>query len=252
MNVKSYLKRIKMEHRGNKADHTLLSQLQKQHMLTVPFENLDIIQGKRITLNVEDFFHKIVENRRGGFCYELNGLFHWLLKELGFNSCILSAQVKRADGTFEPEYDHMMLLVHLDKDYVVDVGFGNSVRSPLPLSGEEINDVSGVYRIKPNYSILYGYFFQKKRDGKWVSLYHFTKTPRSLSNFQAMCDYHQTSPDSDFTQKLLCTMATEIGHVTLSGETLTITEGGMKRVYPISSLTEREQILSQYFGITLP
>lgn len=248
MNIDAYLQRLEIKHCGN-ADHAFLSQLQNQHVLTVPFENLDIMQGKRIVLGFENFFDKIVKQHRGGFCYELNGLFYWLLQELGFQVHMISGQVANADGVFGPEFDHMALIVHLDKDYLVDVGFGDSVRSPLPLSGEVIEDVSGTFQIKRNPLVPNGYFFQKKIEGEWISEFQFTTTIRDLSEFKTMCDYQQTSTDSHFTQKLLCTIATPVGRVTLSGETLTITEGTNKNKLIISSPDERKEVLSKYFRI---
>jgi N-hydroxyarylamine O-acetyltransferase len=248
MNIDAYLQRLEIRHRGN-VDHAFLSHLQKQHMLCIPFENLDIMQRKRIVLHFNNFFNKIVEQHRGGFCYELNGLFYWLLQELGFAAYMISGRVANAAGTFGPEYDHMALIVRLDKEYIVDVGFGDSVRSPLPLSGEVIEDVSGAYRIQPNPLVQNGFLFQKKIDGQWICEYQFTTTIRDLSEFEIMCNYQQTSSESHFTQKLLCTISTPTGRITLSGDTLTMTEVTNKTKLTISSADEHQQIMSYYFGI---
>src|ERR1700751_1035456 len=88
-----------------------LSRLHLAHLYTVPFENLDIHLGRRITCEEERFFHKIVDLRRGGFCYELNGAFASLLRELGFRVTLLSARVAREDGTASPDFDHLALRV---------------------------------------------------------------------------------------------------------------------------------------------
>ena len=121
MNIQSYLTRI--EYQGSLEPNLQnLSALQKAHMQAVPFENLSIHYKQPILLNEEALYKKIVEQNRGGFCYELNGLFAWLLRSLGYKVEMLSAGVITDSGGFGPEFDHMTLLVHLEEDYLVDVG----------------------------------------------------------------------------------------------------------------------------------
>lgn len=249
MDVNAYLKRLNIEKRLA-PDLPFLSHLQKQHMLRIPFENLDIIQGKTIQLDFKAFFNKLIVNKRGGFCYELNGLFYRLLQELVFETFMLSGQVARSEDEYGPEFDHMLLLVRFDKEYIVDVGFGDSVRSPLEISGKEVVDVSGTYRIKQDPFKHNGYFFQKLIEGKWISEFKFTTIPRQLRDFENMCHYQQTSPDSYFTHKPMITLATHDGRITLSGENLTITERGTKRKLKIASPQDLEKTLNDFFGIS--
>ena len=103
------------------------------HLLAVPFEDLSIHANERIVLDVNALFDKIVRARRGGFCYELNGLFGALLQTLGFEVVMLSGGVMNPRGEFGPEYDHMALLVTLGERWLVDVGFGDCFREPLCL-----------------------------------------------------------------------------------------------------------------------
>ncbi|MEZ4850234.1 MAG: arylamine N-acetyltransferase [Bacteroidia bacterium] len=108
--INPYLQRI--EYQGDLTPSlTLLNQLQRAHLLSVPFENLDIHLPEEIRLNVEKIFQKVVHRRRGGFCYELNGLFHFLLVELGFEVKRISASVLGSKGLWGPEYDHLVNLV---------------------------------------------------------------------------------------------------------------------------------------------
>ena len=124
MDVEQYLARIKAD-APISLDLASLAKLQLAHLKAVPFENLDIHYGKQITLDVARFFEKIVINKRGGFCYEINGLFHALLCELGFNAKIISACTSREDGGFAEEYNHLAIVVTIDNfDYLVDAGFG--------------------------------------------------------------------------------------------------------------------------------
>src|SRR5262245_27861823 len=126
--IDAYLGRI--GYTGSRAPTLeVLRALHRAHLYAVPFENLDIHAGRRIVLDQDALFQKVVTHRRGGFCYELNGLFAALLRKLGFDVTLLSGRVHN-DGGFGPEYDHMTLLVKLDGRWLADVGFGSSFHDP--------------------------------------------------------------------------------------------------------------------------
>src|SRR5689334_2014409 len=112
----------------------VLRQIHRAHLFTVPFENLDIALGREIVCDEEPFLRKIVDRRRGGFCYELNGAFATLLRELGFAVTLLSGRVPRQDGSLSPEFDHLALRVDLEELWLADVGFGDSFLDPLRLA----------------------------------------------------------------------------------------------------------------------
>ena len=99
---------------GNALEPSLapLRTLHQAHLFAVPFENLSIHYGQPIVLDDAALYDKIVTRRRGGFCYELNGLFAWLLRGLGYEVSLLSAEVARAAGGFNPPFDHLTLRVH--------------------------------------------------------------------------------------------------------------------------------------------
>ncbi|MBO8172485.1 MAG: arylamine N-acetyltransferase [Bacillaceae bacterium] len=250
MNIDVYLKRIGIQDR-EKPDAVFLQELQRQHLLTVPFENLDIMIGRKISLDVEKFYDKVVEERRGGFCYELNGLFYWLLDSLGYDVDMIAGRVKREHGGFGPEFDHMALIVHLDRDVLVDVGFGRGTRVPLPLDGRENSDPDGTFRIVSDPTVSSGYAFQRKTDTEWETLYTFTTIPRNLHDFAEMCRYQQTSPESNFVRKWIVSLATPAGRITLSDFSLTVTEGASREKRELNE-RERYRILSERFGINLP
>ena len=133
MDVTRFLQRLRYQ--GSRAP-TLqtLRALQRAFLLSVPFENLDIHLGREIRLEPQALYDKIVGRRRGGFCYECNGLFRELLRALGFEAEFLSARMS-LHGRLGPEFDHIVLRVAFDRDYVVDVGNGQSCREPLPVEG---------------------------------------------------------------------------------------------------------------------
>lgn len=251
MNTRDYLDRIKIS-RVEEASHAFLARLQRQHLLTVPFENLDITKGQKIVLDESRLYNKIVVRRRGGFCYELNGLFSWLLRNLGFSVSIVSARVyDTAKDQFGPEFDHLVLLIHLEKTYLADVGFGDSFRTPIELPNGGVKDVSGRYRVFPLASGQDAYVVQEQGKDRWLSEYTFTTYPRELLDFAQMCVYHQTSSESHFTQLTVCTIATDQGRVTLSDNSLTITEGKAKRKMPVPSPEGYKRMLFEHFGVEL-
>ena len=248
MNVESYLKRINYEGSLNPS-HETLTALQKAHLLNVPFENLDIALGRPIVLNDEALFNKIVERRRGGFCYELNGLFAWLLRELGFDVVKLSAGVFSDNGGFGPYFDHMALLVQLERPWLVDVGFGDSFRRPIPLDeASDHREKFGVYRLdrtKDKFVLM-----QLTEADMWKAQYRFTLQPYEYPDYEEMCLFHQTSPDSPFTKGRVCTLATRDGRVTLRNERLITTVGNRKEERPLRD-EERGTLLREMFGVDL-
>lgn len=251
MDTRRYLTRIGMPldlDRSPDPDLDFLRELQRSHLLTVPFESLDIVRGVPIILDFQSLYAKVIERERGGFCYELNSLFGWLLRQLGYDVRLVEGQV-RNDGTFGPPFDHMALLVDLDRQYLVDVGFGDFCRSPLPMSGESRSDVSGTYKVAPAEDTDH-YFAEKLTDVEWTPTYRFTTAERDLSDFTEMCEYQQTSPESGFTGRTVCSIATDTGRVTLSDDTLTVTEHEEKRTETIDSQRKRERVLDDVFGIT--
>ena len=248
MNIKEYLNRIGFDYAENPT-LDFLTKIQAKHLLTIPFEDLDI-PSKRIELNLEKIYKKIILNKRGGFCYELNGMLHWLLTSLGFRVDMLSARVFNEEKQkFGREYDHMVLLAHLTDDYLVDVGFGDSFRNPIKMPDGEVEDVSGVYKI-----VLSGeniYELLHKNENGWQRQYSFSIEPKRFEDYREMCDYQQDSPDSHFRTRMVCTIATETGRITLSNNSLTITNGSTKTKTECNDKNEFDIMLKKYFGIVL-
>jgi N-hydroxyarylamine O-acetyltransferase len=227
-----------------------LRALHRCHMFTVPFENLDIGLGRRIVCNEDAFIRKIVGHRRGGFCYEMNGAFAALLRELGFRVTLLSARVCHEDGSIGPDFDHLTLRVDLDQVWLADVGFGDSFIEPLRLaSGPEPVLDGREFRITEQTDWLQ--VERAEPNGVWKGQYAFTLTPRSLYEFAPMCDYHQTSPESSFTRNRVCTRATLEGRITLADQKLIVTRNWKKEEQPLGSEEEWREALKKYFEIVL-
>jgi len=218
-------------------------------MLTVPFENLDIHLGRKLSLSPERIYDKIVTKKRGGFCYECNILFYELLSSLGFRVEYLSARMVQG-RTVGAEYDHMALNVHLENDYLADVGNGQSFREPLPMGGGEgWTPESLTYRIEPHENDLALYY--RKPDTDWRPRFLFSLIPRDRVEFSGMCRHHQTSPESIFSRHRIVTMALPKGRATLTGMRLTVTHGAEKETRKVASDTEYDDILKHTFGITI-
>lgn len=211
----------------------LLRELHVRHLLHVPFENLDIHWQRPIAMDVDRFLHKILVERRGGFCYELNGAFAALLGALGFDVTLLSARVLNDKGEPGPDFDHMTLLV--GGEWIADVGFGDSSLVPLRIDGTPDG----------NYRVLAGRY-QSLRGGEWRTEYVFTVQPRELHEFAPMCHYQQTSPESHFTKKKVITLAREHGRITLTGDRLIETRDGVKSETPVD---DWEATLEKMFGV---
>lgn len=250
LNPKAYLERIKYS--GSLVPNAeTLRALQLAHLLAVPFENLSIHAGEPITLSDDALFDKIVERRRGGFCYELNGLFAALLRALGFEVAMLSAEVAKAEGGFGPDFDHMALMVSLDERWIVDVGFGDSFREPLLLDerGEQAQG-ERAYRLVPDGE----YLILLERDGgaEWKMQYRFTLRPHQYSDYVGMCCYHQTSPESHFTKTRICSRATPEGRITLSEmRFITSRVGHGRQERGLTNEADYAAILREHFGILM-
>jgi len=218
-------------------------------MLHVPFENLDILVGRTIVLDEGKIFEKIVRQRRGGFCYELNGLFAALLHKLHFQVILLSARVHDG-GNPGPPFDHMTLLVQLEERWLVDVGFGDSFINPLRLDDPGEQNQRGVgYRIEREGEIWK--MMERRPDAEWTVIYQFDLQPHQLEDFSDMCRWHQNSPESHFTQKRICSLATPDGRLTLSEMKLIVTENGKRRDQILSNEGDYAKALKTHFGIEI-
>ena len=221
--------------------------LHRAHLRAVPFENLDIHLGRRITLDEAALFDKIVTRRRGGFCYEQNGLFAAALRALGFDVSLLEARVSRKDGTFGIPFDHLTLVVQLDERWLADVGFGDSFMLPLRLDdpGEQVQDGA---RFRVTHDGVTGIYARQKA-GTWTGEYQFFLKPRQLDDFAGGCEYHQASPLSSFTRDRVCSRATPEGRITVSDRRLIVTRNGQRTERDLPDEAAFHAALRDHFGI---
>ncbi len=251
MEVRQYLDRI--DALSPKAP-TLegLRDLHVAHLRTVPFENLDVYRGVPIRLDRDRILKKVVADRRGGFCYELNTAFHWLLTELGYRVTLLSAEVGRPEGGFGIPFDHMTLLAEIDGSFfLADVGFGESFLRPLRFVEGEVQE-ENEYRYRLTCHQPYWHLERAPKDGgDYLVQYRFTTIPRQLADYRAGCEYHQTSSESSFTQKVVATRALEDGRVTVTRDRVILRQGGVRSETPLADDQAFYSALARHFGIQL-
>ncbi|MDV9172121.1 arylamine N-acetyltransferase [Streptomyces sp. W16] len=254
----------------------VLRELHLRHLQTVPFENLSIHLGEEIVLEEKQLLDKVVGAGRGGFCYELNGLFGALLAALGFDVALLAARVYGDGGRLGIPYDHLALRVRTvdGSVWLADVGFGTHSHYPLAFAerGEQA-DPGGMFRITesgPDAAGVRGAEYGERafraadqadladlpdldvvRNGK--PEYRLETRPRVLGDFVAAAWWQTTSPASHFTQSLVCSRLTDDGgRITLSGRGLTVTAAdGTRDVRELAADEEVLEVYREQFGIEL-
>jgi len=225
-----------------------LRALHRAHLLAIPYENLDIHLGLQITLDPEAMFTKLVDERRGGWCYEMNGLFGRVLETLGFDVRYLSGAVGRATRGWRAQGNHLVLLVRLDRPWIADVGFGDGFLTPLPL--EPGNYWQGFLQ------------YRVSRDGpRWRVHNHefggadgfdFTLTPRALDQFGPQCRELQTSPESSFVKSTVCERFVPGGLVMLRGAVLREVSAGGVTTDAVQDAAEYDRVLRDRFDLAVP
>ncbi|XP_008302347.1 arylamine N-acetyltransferase, pineal gland isozyme NAT-10-like [Stegastes partitus] len=238
MNLEEYFKKIGFHGSYDKPDLATLKVIHKLHIMAIPFENLSIHCGEKITMDLEVIFNKVVRSSRGGWCLENNYLFNWVLREMGYETTMLGSRVfNRVINEFLPLHSHLINKVVIDgKAYTTDVSFGLSFQiwEPLELiSGKDQPQAAGVFRLldkgdvwvlektarKP---LVVNPEFAKsslvnRKDTKQI--YCFTLQPRQAEHFFDNSQKLQTDPASLFTNKSICSLQTATGFKALIGWT---------------------------------
>ena len=255
MDIPTYLNRLHYT-KPVKPDAETLRELQIAHMMNIPFENLDIELKRNIQLSEEALWEKIIVRKRGGFCYELNGLFAGLLKQIGFEVTYLNARVSNQAGELGIDFDHLALLVQIPNQpmrWLVDVGFGDSFNEPLRFEDPD-EQIQGLraYRLEQTFDPDGYITWQKNYDGSWERHYFFDLEPHSFpTDYESACLYHQTSPKSSFTRGRIISRTTPDGRVSLEDGWLIVTTNGMREKRPVVDKIEFQNLLKKYFEVVL-
>ena len=248
MEISKYIERIGFKGVPNVSIHCLKS-LHKCHIMSIPFEALDVQLEKSITLNLREIYHKVVEGNRGGYCYELNYLFNWLLNKLGFKSHIIAAQIFN-DGRFGPKFDHMAICVILDQIWLVDVGYGDLFIQPIRLSHDvEQEDLFKFYKIRKLKNNEYLLQESLDKGQPYLNRYKFELSPKRIEEFQEQNIFKQRSVDSYFVKNLVCTIATDTGRKTVLNNTFKCKTKKLTTERVIKNHKELNEILKNEFSI---
>ncbi len=247
INTQAYLNRLGID--AESPTLAFLRKIHRSHLLTIPFENLDFHYAKRIILDIDSIFTKIIVAKRGGISFELNGLLYHLLAKLGFDAHILSAQIFHGDS-YGPEFEHMIVLVNLDQgQYLCDVGSGGLITEPKKL-------LLG----QPQLDYTYYYKFETTPDQEWVlksskdnsafcSEYKFLLQPRELIQFIPQCNQMQDDTDSKNKKAKIVSQQFHEGRVTLTDRVLTKQLFGETTKKNILNEDEFHSKLDEYFQI---
>jgi N-hydroxyarylamine O-acetyltransferase len=251
MELSTYFARI--GYRGvPRPDLPTLRRLLRAHVLAVPFENLDVQLGQPIGTDPDAAYRKIVLRRRGGWCYEQNGLFGWALSTIGFDVTRVAAAVMRAERGDVSEANHLALLVRMpdsDDTWLADVGFGGSLLDPIRLQEAE-------YRHEPfklGLRILedgHWQFWEDAGDGEFR--YDFRAQPASEDALSGRCAFLQSDPDSSFVLNLVAQVRTPEAHTTLRGRLLRRRDSAGETTTTLGSPDQLLQVLANTFGLDVP
>jgi N-hydroxyarylamine O-acetyltransferase len=208
-------------------DPTSLASLHLEHVTRVPFDD-----------------------QRGGFCYELNLLFCELLFASGFRSRIIEARIFTEDGNLGPPFDHMSVLVEMDKKYLADVGFGDLFLRPLEIREGIQSDGRSNFKIERQDDFRY-LLSMEKEDRSFEKKYVFDLRPVNAEDFYGICVDKQTNSESYFVKNLVCTKPTTAGRVTIFNNSMIERRGNERVITKIEDDIHLQSVLRQRFDIEL-
>lgn len=234
-------------------DLPTLQNLHRQHPQAIPFENLDSWLGRPVSLEPATVFSKLVDGRRGGYCFEHNLLFREVLETLGFTVQGLAARVlwNQPPGATLPR-THKLLLVTIDgQRFIADVGFGGlTMTAPLVLDSTDVQPTPHEnFRLSPT---GVDYLLEAEVAGSWVPLYRFSLDEQLPADY-AMANYFvSTHPQSLFVNELIaCRVDADVRYALLGGRLARHQLGKASEQQQIADAAELRAVLQRELGIEL-
>lgn len=256
MRLDAYLQRI--DYSGDmRPSADVLAALHLAHATHIPFENLDVLRGVPIRLDLDSLQGKLVDARRGGYCFEHNLLFSAVLEQLGFTVTRLAARVRHRRSDVAPR-THMLLLVHVNgQTWLADVGFGaEGLLLPVPFGAEEESrQFAWTYRVKASPegpAVRDEWVLQSKHGQEWVDMYAFTLEPQQQIDYEVANHYTSTHPESRFVRGLTVQLPTPAARTALRNRELTIDAGGATTSRAMADDEEIRRVLQETFGLPVP
>lgn len=247
--IEAYLERIGLGSMVS-ADEEGLEDLHRAQVYSIPFENFDILLERGVSLDPQNLFRKLVLQRRGGYCFELNGLYLQALLQAGFNARPLLARV-HLRGDPGGRTHQLSLVTVKGRDWIADVGFGsNGMRAPIPFELERVSDQDG-YRYRLVHAGPFGTMLQLEQDGDWQDLYSFDLGFVSQADIELSNHYTSTHPECFFTWARVANLPHRNGRISLMDFSLTEIDGEDKRETKLEAGPVYLEALEKYFGIRL-
>ena len=253
VDLEAYFTRIGYAGPRNASLDTLRA-LHLLHPAAIAFENLDPFLKRGVKLDLPSLEEKLVRGRRGGYCFEQNGLFLHVLGAMGFKAVGLAARVLRGRLEEESPRSHMLIRIELDDAaYIADVGFGSfALTAPLRLFDESAQKTPhGIFRLRPA-----GAEFEEQAlvGGEWETQYRFSLHEQMMQDYEALNWYRATHPDSPFVNNLMVSRAPPGRRLGLFNNQFTVrdTEAGVISRRSLGTAGEIAEILVAEFGIALP
>ncbi|WP_405379853.1 arylamine N-acetyltransferase [Phascolarctobacterium sp.] len=253
LQIKQYLHKLQLNELQPAADLPTLTKLQDAHLKFIPYENFDCLNGRITSLKHYDMFQKLIIHNRGGICFELNGLYNWLLESLGFNVTSFAARYIDKLDVYQIRRHRVMCVTIDNKRYLTDVGVNSeSPRIPLELTENKIQSDS-ISQYKFTKDEFWGWLLWQKEKGKpWKRLFGFTEEPQIDKDFITAAFWCDAHPDSPFIKNKKLSIFREDCNITIRGNYLKFYLGGrVKYRYKIHNGAELKELLWEYFGINV-
>ena len=246
-----YLARISHQNQV-KLSEAGLGKLHRSQLFSIPFENFDVLLGRPILLDSGSLVDKLVRSPRGGYCFELNGLYLLALKYFGYEARALLARVHLSGSTVIGRGHQISLVTLNGRQWLTDVGFGGlNMRAPIPLEIDQVNHCDG-QQLRLVRAAPYGTMLQvKDTDDKWLNCYSFDMEYVGPGDIKYGNYYTSTHPDSHFTRDRLVSLATRAGRVSLHNLSLRIVKDGKERIIELPDDHRYLDALKAHFGIEL-
>lgn len=250
IDLAAYLRRVEYEGPLEPTEDVLRA-LHLAHATHIPFENLDILLGRPIRLDLASLQAKLVDGGRGGYCFEQNGLFAAVLEAVGFAVTRLAARVRYGATAVLPR-THMLMLVRCDgRSWIADVGFGaEGLLLPVPFGTGEVSRQYGwSYRVVPEGA---EWVLQSLHGDGWSDLYVFTLEPAHPADYEMANHFTSTYPESRFRRGVTAQLAAPgVRHILRGGE-LVVDDGSTVTRRPIADAADLAAVLAESFGLRLP
>ena len=240
-NLTDYLSRIGFDGEVS-CDVATLTQLMQRQLRSIPFENTEVQAGRIPSMVPEDIVNKVLLRGRGGYCYEINGVFAMALTAIGFEWHFAGAR-PMTYAVRRPK-THMVLIVRVEgRDYLCDTGFGGyALRAPMMIEEGEITQDGDRFRLE----LIDGeYVVSSFVQGEWQRQYGFAMQHQEWIEFSLANYFNATHLDTIFTQKKLAIMQTPNGRKILVDNELKLIEEGKLELLKV----DYESALKEYFGL---